>query len=69
MELVTDALKHDDWSALLKSILDPPETVELTYEEQEVGGDGDGDGDVVLFEWTILYFLSILVKLQLLHCC
>ncbi|KAM0021182.1 hypothetical protein Hdeb2414_s0011g00359491 [Helianthus debilis subsp. tardiflorus] len=32
MELVIDALKHDDWSARLKSILDPQETVELTDE-------------------------------------
>ncbi|MFS7935461.1 hypothetical protein Hanom_Chr05g00403731 [Helianthus anomalus] len=44
MELVIDALKHDDWSVRLKSILDPPETVELTDEEEEAGGDGDGDG-------------------------
>ncbi|MFS7986522.1 hypothetical protein Hanom_Chr11g01011311 [Helianthus anomalus] len=45
MELVTNALKHDDWSARLKSILDPLETVELTDEEEETGGDGDGCGD------------------------
>ncbi|KAM0057781.1 hypothetical protein Hdeb2414_s0005g00162461 [Helianthus debilis subsp. tardiflorus] len=44
MELVTDALKHDDWSARLKSILDPPETVELS-DKEGAGGDGDGDGD------------------------
>ncbi|KAJ0693082.1 hypothetical protein HanPI659440_Chr15g0593151 [Helianthus annuus] len=44
MELVTDALKHDDWSVRLKSILDPQETVELT-DEEEAGGYGDGDGD------------------------
>ncbi|MFS7920835.1 hypothetical protein Hanom_Chr03g00229441 [Helianthus anomalus] len=42
MELVIDALTHYDWSARLKSILDPPETVELTDEEEEAGGDGDG---------------------------
>ncbi|MFS7915453.1 hypothetical protein Hanom_Chr02g00165501 [Helianthus anomalus] len=41
MELVTEALKHDDWCVRLKSILDPPETVELT-DEKEAGGDGDG---------------------------
>ncbi|KAM0019674.1 hypothetical protein Hdeb2414_s0025g00658541 [Helianthus debilis subsp. tardiflorus] len=41
MELVIDALKHDDWSTRLKSILDPSETVELSDEER-VGGDGDG---------------------------
>ncbi|MFS7915454.1 hypothetical protein Hanom_Chr02g00165511 [Helianthus anomalus] len=41
MELVTEALKHDDWCVRLKSILDPPETVELTG-EKEAGGDGDG---------------------------
>ncbi|KAJ0571123.1 hypothetical protein HanHA300_Chr05g0185991 [Helianthus annuus] len=45
MELVTEALKHDDWCARLKSILDPPETVELLDEEEAAGGDGDGDGD------------------------
>ncbi|KAF5796844.1 hypothetical protein HanRHA438_Chr08g0368731 [Helianthus annuus] len=28
MDLVTEALKHDDWCALLKVILDPPETME-----------------------------------------
>ncbi|KAF5795710.1 hypothetical protein HanXRQr2_Chr08g0342961 [Helianthus annuus] len=45
MELVTDTLKYDDWSARMKSILDPPETVALTDEEEEASGDGDGDGD------------------------
>ncbi|KAM0009393.1 hypothetical protein Hdeb2414_s0009g00308071 [Helianthus debilis subsp. tardiflorus] len=45
MELVSDALKHDDWKAQLKSILDPPETVELTDDEEAAGDDGDGDGD------------------------
>ncbi|MFS7903717.1 hypothetical protein Hanom_Chr01g00027311 [Helianthus anomalus] len=43
MELVIYALKHDDWSARLKSILDPPENVQLSDEER-AGGDGDGDG-------------------------
>ncbi|KAJ0702232.1 hypothetical protein HanPI659440_Chr14g0527051 [Helianthus annuus] len=45
MELVTEALKHDDWCARSRSIIDPPETVELTDEEEAAGGDGDGDGD------------------------
>ncbi|KAJ0578467.1 hypothetical protein HanIR_Chr05g0248261 [Helianthus annuus] len=45
MELVTEALKHDVWCARLKSILDPPETVELLNEEEAAGRDGDGDGD------------------------
>ncbi|KAJ0670451.1 hypothetical protein HanOQP8_Chr13g0474381 [Helianthus annuus] len=45
MGLVTEALKHDDWCAQLKAILDPAETVELTDEEEAAGGDGDGDGD------------------------
>ncbi|KAJ0479719.1 hypothetical protein HanOQP8_Chr13g0470301 [Helianthus annuus] len=27
MELVTEALKHDDWSTRLRSIIDPPETM------------------------------------------
>ncbi|KAF5812716.1 hypothetical protein HanRHA438_Chr00c53g0859101 [Helianthus annuus] len=45
MELVTDALKHDDWSARLKSILDPPKTVELTDKEEAAGGDGDGGNE------------------------
>ncbi|KAM0055177.1 hypothetical protein Hdeb2414_s0006g00203041 [Helianthus debilis subsp. tardiflorus] len=43
MELVIDALKHDDWSARLKSILDSPETVELS-DEKRADGEGDGDG-------------------------
>ncbi|MFS7945149.1 hypothetical protein Hanom_Chr06g00520761 [Helianthus anomalus] len=34
MELVTEALKHDDFVAWLKSILEPPETVELSDEEE-----------------------------------
>ncbi|MFS7909200.1 hypothetical protein Hanom_Chr01g00091921 [Helianthus anomalus] len=29
----------------LKTILDPPETVELSDEEEAVGGDVDGDGE------------------------
>ncbi|KAJ0701082.1 hypothetical protein HanOQP8_Chr10g0375511 [Helianthus annuus] len=45
MELVTEALKHDDWCPRLKTILDPPEIVELSDEEEAAGGDGDGDGE------------------------
>ncbi|MFS7928885.1 hypothetical protein Hanom_Chr04g00326061 [Helianthus anomalus] len=45
MELVTEALKHDDWCARLRSIIDPPETMELTDEEEVAGGNGDGDSD------------------------
>ncbi|KAM0064619.1 hypothetical protein Hdeb2414_s0003g00105121 [Helianthus debilis subsp. tardiflorus] len=40
MELVTEALKHDDYVARLKSILTVPETVELSDEEDEEVGDG-----------------------------
>ncbi|MFS7935501.1 hypothetical protein Hanom_Chr05g00404221 [Helianthus anomalus] len=45
MDLVAEALKHDDWCARLKTILDPPQTMELSDEEETAGGDGDGDGD------------------------
>ncbi|KAM0055372.1 hypothetical protein Hdeb2414_s0006g00205311 [Helianthus debilis subsp. tardiflorus] len=46
MDLVTDALKHDDWCQWLKSLLDPPETVELSDEEEAAGDDeGGNDGD------------------------
>ncbi|KAJ0665094.1 hypothetical protein HanLR1_Chr13g0500251 [Helianthus annuus] len=44
MELVIEALKHDDWCALLRSIIDPPKTVELSDEEEATDSDGDGDG-------------------------
>ncbi|KAJ0771095.1 hypothetical protein HanPI659440_Chr07g0265121 [Helianthus annuus] len=37
---------YDDWCPRLKIILDPPETVELSDEEEAAGGDGDGDGEV-----------------------
>ncbi|MFS7986810.1 hypothetical protein Hanom_Chr11g01014591 [Helianthus anomalus] len=47
MDLVAEALKHDDWCQQLKTILDPPQTVELSDEEEPVCGDGDGDGDDV----------------------
>ncbi|KAM0016719.1 hypothetical protein Hdeb2414_s0028g00699751 [Helianthus debilis subsp. tardiflorus] len=48
MNLVADALKHDDWCQRLKTILDPPETVEISDEEEPAGDDDggdDGDGD------------------------
>ncbi|KAJ0766602.1 hypothetical protein HanLR1_Chr03g0079411 [Helianthus annuus] len=46
MDLVADALKHDDWCHRLKSLLDPPETVELSDEEEPTGDDdGGNDGD------------------------
>ncbi|KAJ0749636.1 hypothetical protein HanLR1_Chr05g0172331 [Helianthus annuus] len=45
MDLVTEALKHDDWCARLKTILDPPQIVELSDEEETAGGDSDGDGE------------------------
>ncbi|MFS7996371.1 hypothetical protein Hanom_Chr12g01129201 [Helianthus anomalus] len=45
MDLVAEALKHDEWCQRLKAILDPPETVELSDEEEPAGNDGDGDGD------------------------
>ncbi|KAF5771362.1 hypothetical protein HanXRQr2_Chr14g0669741 [Helianthus annuus] len=48
MDLVVDALKHDDWCLRLKSLLDPPETV-LLSDKEELAGDDDGgekhDGD------------------------
>ncbi|MFS7987447.1 hypothetical protein Hanom_Chr11g01022791 [Helianthus anomalus] len=40
IELLTEALKHDDYVARLKSILTVPETVELSDEEDEEAGDG-----------------------------
>ncbi|MFS7992211.1 putative transcription factor bZIP family [Helianthus anomalus] len=42
MDLVTEALKDDDWCQRLKTILDPPETVEVS-DEEPAGGDGEGD--------------------------
>ncbi|MFS7961292.1 hypothetical protein Hanom_Chr08g00713251 [Helianthus anomalus] len=40
MDLVVEALKHDDYVARLKSILMVPETVELSDEEETAGGGG-----------------------------
>ncbi|KAM0031404.1 hypothetical protein Hdeb2414_s0017g00508411 [Helianthus debilis subsp. tardiflorus] len=45
MDLVVEALKHDEWCQRLKQILDPSETVELSDEEEPAGDDGDGDDD------------------------
>ncbi|KAL9996672.1 hypothetical protein Hdeb2414_s0001g00008211 [Helianthus debilis subsp. tardiflorus] len=57
MYLITNALEHDDWCARLKAILDPPEMVEVSDEEEladddgedggngKDGGNGDDDGD------------------------
>ncbi|KAM0041929.1 hypothetical protein Hdeb2414_s0011g00372111 [Helianthus debilis subsp. tardiflorus] len=44
MDLVAKTLEHDDWCQHLKAILDPPETVELSDEEEPAGDGGDGDG-------------------------
>ncbi|MFS7967343.1 hypothetical protein Hanom_Chr09g00784681 [Helianthus anomalus] len=45
MDLVAEALKHDDWCQRLKAILDPPEIVELSDEEEPAGDDDGGNGD------------------------
>ncbi|KAJ0615233.1 hypothetical protein HanIR_Chr02g0071781 [Helianthus annuus] len=45
MDLVTEALKHDDWCSRLKAILDPPQTMELSDKEETAGEDDDSDGD------------------------
>ncbi|KAJ0726452.1 hypothetical protein HanPI659440_Chr12g0470511 [Helianthus annuus] len=52
MDLITKALEHEDWCARLKAILDPPEMVEVSDEDEPAGDDGeggassaDGDGD------------------------
>ncbi|MFS7919317.1 hypothetical protein Hanom_Chr03g00211311 [Helianthus anomalus] len=45
MDLVAEALKHNDLCTRLKTILDPPQTVELSDEEETAGEDGDSDGD------------------------
>ncbi|KAJ0622061.1 hypothetical protein HanPSC8_Chr01g0013701 [Helianthus annuus] len=34
MDLVAEALKHDDWCQRLKAILEPPETLELSDEDE-----------------------------------
>ncbi|KAJ0726625.1 hypothetical protein HanPI659440_Chr12g0472461 [Helianthus annuus] len=43
MDLIMKALEHDDWCSRLKAILDPPEMVELS-DEEELAGDGGDDG-------------------------
>ncbi|KAJ0744586.1 hypothetical protein HanPI659440_Chr10g0389321 [Helianthus annuus] len=49
MDLVIEALKHDDWCHRLKTILDPPQMVEVSDEEElarnDEGDDDGGDGD------------------------
>ncbi|KAJ0433704.1 hypothetical protein HanIR_Chr17g0873221 [Helianthus annuus] len=45
MDLITKALEHDDWCARLKAILDPPEMVEVSDEEESAGDDGEGGGN------------------------
>ncbi|MFS7905533.1 hypothetical protein Hanom_Chr01g00048801 [Helianthus anomalus] len=40
IDLVTDAHKHDDYVSRLKSIFEVLETIELSDEEEESGGDG-----------------------------
>ncbi|KAJ0865302.1 hypothetical protein HanRHA438_Chr12g0539071 [Helianthus annuus] len=45
MDLIMKALEHDDWCARLKAILDPPETVEVSDEEEPAGDDGEGGGN------------------------
>ncbi|KAJ0652816.1 hypothetical protein HanOQP8_Chr15g0576451 [Helianthus annuus] len=45
MDLVTEALKHDDWCHRLKTILDPPQMVEVSDEEELAGDDREGDDD------------------------
>ncbi|KAJ0894426.1 hypothetical protein HanPSC8_Chr09g0388951 [Helianthus annuus] len=45
MELITKALEHDDWCARLKAILDPPEMVEVSDDEEPAGDDGEGGGN------------------------
>uniref|UniRef100_A0A251RRB2 Putative hemagglutinin, stalk n=1 Tax=Helianthus annuus TaxID=4232 RepID=A0A251RRB2_HELAN len=50
MDLIMKVLEHDYWCARLKAILDPPEMVEVSDEEEPAcddgeGGDDGGDGD------------------------
>ncbi|KAJ0800745.1 hypothetical protein HanPI659440_Chr03g0107111 [Helianthus annuus] len=43
MDLVTEALKYDDYVSQLMSIFEPPEIVELSDEESEAGDDGGAE--------------------------
>ncbi|MFS7893787.1 hypothetical protein Hanom_Chr00s001107g01674271 [Helianthus anomalus] len=43
MDLVSEALKHDDYMTRLKAIFEPPETVELTYDDDGDVGDGNAE--------------------------
>ncbi|KAM0027515.1 hypothetical protein Hdeb2414_s0019g00541121 [Helianthus debilis subsp. tardiflorus] len=45
MDLITKALEHDDWCASLKAILDLPEMVEVSDEDEPAGDDGEGGGN------------------------
>ncbi|MFS7925427.1 hypothetical protein Hanom_Chr04g00284841 [Helianthus anomalus] len=45
MDLVIEALKHDDWCRRLKTILDPPQMVEVSDQEELARDDGEGDDD------------------------
>ncbi|KAJ0809883.1 hypothetical protein HanPI659440_Chr01g0020341 [Helianthus annuus] len=40
IDLVTEALKHDDYVARLRAIFEPPETVQLTDDDDEADDDG-----------------------------
>ncbi|KAJ0622909.1 hypothetical protein HanIR_Chr01g0025901 [Helianthus annuus] len=40
IDLVTDALKHDDYVSRIKSIFEVLETIELSDEKEDTGGDG-----------------------------
>ncbi|MFS7968195.1 hypothetical protein Hanom_Chr09g00794641 [Helianthus anomalus] len=40
MDLVTEALKHDDYVARLRAFFEPPETVQLTDDDDEANDDG-----------------------------
>ncbi|MFS7962469.1 hypothetical protein Hanom_Chr08g00727001 [Helianthus anomalus] len=39
MDLVTEAVKHDDYVSRLKAIFEPLQTVDLSNEDDEAGGD------------------------------
>ncbi|KAM0041827.1 hypothetical protein Hdeb2414_s0011g00370821 [Helianthus debilis subsp. tardiflorus] len=60
MDLVTDALKHDDCVAQLRSIFKPPETVQLSDEEEETGDDGA--------EWRLRIACRFLFTYALMPC-
>ncbi|MFS7965395.1 hypothetical protein Hanom_Chr09g00761771 [Helianthus anomalus] len=43
MDRVSEALKHDDYVMRLKMILEPPETLELTDDDDDDAGDGNAE--------------------------